>query len=133
MRICTFASVLLLALAAVAMNDAVAAVAASLPVPKPETVVTRHTAQIAGHKIHYTAVAGTILLRNNKDEPTASVFYIAYIAQGLGSTAMRPITFAYNGGPGSSSALIQGWARSAHGCHGQRRPDRSAAVRYRRQ
>lgn len=53
----------------------------------------------------YTATAGTILLRNDKDEPTASVFYIAFTAD-HGSLSQRPLTFAYNGGPGGSSALI---------------------------
>ncbi len=80
--------------------------AASTPVPKERTVSTQHVAHIDGRDIHYTATAGTIELRNAKDEATASVFYVAYVADGLGPTEKRPITFAYNGGPGGSSALI---------------------------
>lgn len=83
-----------------------AAQASALPVPAARTVLTHHVARIGGRDIHYTATAGTIILRNAKDEPTASVFYVAYVADGLGPSAQRPITFAYNGGPGGSSALV---------------------------
>ncbi len=77
-----------------------------LPIPKERTVVTDHAATIGGALVHYKAIAGTILLRDAHDEPTASVFYHAYVATGLGPTARRPITFSYNGGPGGSSALV---------------------------
>jgi carboxypeptidase C (cathepsin A) len=80
--------------------------ASPLPVPKPQTVVTHHTARIGNRTLAYTATAGTIQLTNAKDEPTANVFYVAYTAGGAGPTVQRPITFAYNGGPGGSSALI---------------------------
>ncbi len=70
------------------------------------TVVTHHSARIGGRLIAYTATAGTILLTNEKDQPAASVFYVAYTADGLGVKAARPITFAYNGGPGGSSAPL---------------------------
>ncbi len=78
----------------------------SLPIPKERTVVTAHAARIGGTLVRYKAIAGTILLRDAHDEATASVFYHAYIATGLGPTAHRPITFSYNGGPGGSSALV---------------------------
>jgi carboxypeptidase C (cathepsin A) len=79
---------------------------APVPVPKTQEAVTHHSARIGGREIRYTATAATILLRNDKDEPTASVFYVAYTAEGLGPSDRRPVTFAYNGGPGGSSALI---------------------------
>ena len=77
-----------------------------IAIPKERTVVTDHAATIGGSVVRYKAVAGTILLRDAHDEPTASVFYHAYIATGLGASARRPITFSYNGGPGGSSALV---------------------------
>jgi carboxypeptidase C (cathepsin A) len=77
-----------------------------LAVPKPQTFVTHHKARIGNRTMAYTATAGTILLTDTKDEPTASVFYVAYTAEGMGPTSRRPVTFAYNGGPGGSSALI---------------------------
>ncbi len=79
---------------------------APLAVPHVPTAITHHTAHIGGREIRYTATAGTILLQNDKDEPNASVFYVAYAADGLGPRDRRPITFSYNGGPGGSSALV---------------------------
>ncbi len=98
-------------IAARAADDAAspepAAPAAVLPIPAETSAVTEHTASIGGKEIRYTATAGTLLLTNAKDQPTASVFYRAYVADGLGPHGRRPITFAYNGGPGGSSALIE--------------------------
>jgi carboxypeptidase C (cathepsin A) len=74
--------------------------------PRERTVSTEHTAVINGKTVAYVATAGTIFLRDDKDEATASVFYHAYVATGLGPTSRRPITFSYNGGPGGSSALV---------------------------
>ena len=78
------------------------------PAEKPEAqaVSTHHTVEIAGKNVSYTATAGTLILHNEKDEPTAKVFYIAYTKDGVSDPASRPITFAYNGGPGGSSSLV---------------------------
>ena len=74
----------------------------ALPIPKERTVVTHHTVRVGGNALAYDATAGTMLLRNEKDEPTASVFYTAYTVRG----AHRPVTFLFNGGPGSSSMWL---------------------------
>lgn len=83
---------------------------------KPKTVaakakeresVTHHQVVIDGRTISYTATAGTIILRDAKHEPTASIFFIAYTEDGVPDPARRPITFTYNGGPGSSSVWLQ--------------------------
>lgn len=76
------------------------------PIPGQHNVVTHHVARIGGKEIAYNAIAGTLLLYDAKDNPTASVFYHAYVAEGLGPAARRPITFSYNGGPGSASAYV---------------------------
>ncbi len=65
--------------------------------------VTQHSVAVDGRTIQYTARAGTITLRNERDQPTARVFYTAYTAQGRG----RPVTFLYNGGPGSSTMWLR--------------------------
>lgn len=66
--------------------------------------VTKHTARINGRELNYTAVAGTLTLRDDDGKPSASMFYVAYL---LGSgDARRPVTFFYNGGPGSSSLWL---------------------------
>lgn len=79
--------------------------------PAPATsvpaAVTHHVARIGSRTFRYTATAATIVLTNAKDEPTASVFYVAYVADDAGPVERRPMTFAYNGGPGASSAFIQ--------------------------
>ncbi len=75
-------------------------------VPKPEQWITRHSLTIGGAAIDYTATAGTLIVRNGKDEPYASIGYVAYTKNGVADPARRPLTFAYNGGPGSSSVWL---------------------------
>ena len=67
---------------------------------------TKHSLTIGGQKVDYTATAGTVFLRDNKNEPTASIFYIAYTRDGVEDRAQRPVTFSFNGGPGSSSVWL---------------------------
>jgi carboxypeptidase C (cathepsin A) len=75
-------------------------------IPKPETSVTKHTIKIDGRIINYTATAGTMLLRNDKDEPIALFGFTDYTKDGEADMTKRPLTFAYNGGPGSSSVWL---------------------------
>jgi carboxypeptidase C (cathepsin A) len=95
-----------LALSVAPASAAPDASATAAPLPVVPAAVTHHTARIGGREIAYTATAGTIVLTNAKNEPAASVFYVAYVADGLGPAGRRPVTFAYNGGPGGSSALV---------------------------
>jgi len=74
--------------------------------PEEKPVSSKHTATIGGQKIEYTATAGTILLRDDEDKPTASIFYIAYTRDGDADHSARPITFSFNGGPGASSVWM---------------------------
>ncbi|HTL55445.1 MAG TPA: hypothetical protein VL361_07180 [Candidatus Limnocylindrales bacterium] len=73
--------------------------------PEEKLVQTEHTVTINGQDLKYKATAGTILLRDEEDKPTASIFYIAYTRQDAPSSA-RPVTFSFNGGPGSSSVWM---------------------------
>lgn len=61
---------------------------------------------VNGKTIAYTAIPGTLTIRNDDGEPVASMFYVAYIADRAKGAPQRPITFAYNGGPGSSSMWL---------------------------
>ena len=79
-----------------------AAPAKEAPVPKEDKSVSKHSVTVAGKSIAYDATAGTLLIKNDKDEPVASVFYVAYTT---GDTH-RPVTFIFNGGPGSSSMWL---------------------------
>jgi carboxypeptidase C (cathepsin A) len=73
---------------------------------KPEASATDHTVRIGDQSVAYTATAGTLVLRDEKDVPIARMGYIAYTRKGVGDPSRRPITFAYNGGPGSSSIWL---------------------------
>lgn len=80
----------------------------SRPGPHPEEVhvVTHHSAMIGGRRIDYDATVGDIILRDTADQATAEVYYIAYTERGVNDKTRRPIMFAYNGGPGSSSVWV---------------------------
>ncbi len=69
-------------------------------------VESKHQVLINGQAIAYTARAGTIALRDAEDKPTASIFYIAYTRSDATNLAERPLTFSFNGGPGSSSVWL---------------------------
>ena len=75
----------------------------STAVPAEVKSVTHHSITIGGKAISYTAAAGALILRNEKDEPIALFGYTAYTKDGESDVSKRPVTFAYNGGPGSSS------------------------------
>jgi len=70
------------------------------------TVITDHTVTINGRSVRYYTTAGTILLKNEKDIPEASIFFIAYTKKGVEDVSKRPLTFSFNGGPGSSSVWL---------------------------
>jgi carboxypeptidase C (cathepsin A) len=74
--------------------------------PKEKSSVTEHTIQLDGQTIPYKATAGTILLKNEKGEPDASVFYVAYTRSDVKDLSRRPVAFLYNGGPGSSTVWL---------------------------
>jgi len=84
------------------------------PEPKDELVVTQHTATVAGQTIPYTVTCGRIVLKEESEgqgesegeKPKASIFFIAYTRDGVEDLSRRPITFSFNGGPGSSSVWL---------------------------
>ena len=72
--------------------------------PKEEQISTQHVLNVNGEAIAYTAVAGTMVLKAEDGTiPKASVFFIAYTRDRVEDPSKRPITFSFNGGPGSSS------------------------------
>lgn len=76
------------------------------PPPKEESSVTDHALKIGSQMIPYKATAGTILIKNDKDEPDALIYYTAYTRSDAKDAGQRPIAFLYNGGPGSSSLWL---------------------------
>ncbi|HEY0395522.1 MAG TPA: hypothetical protein VGD01_13575 [Candidatus Elarobacter sp.] len=75
------------------------------PLPNVHDSVTHRTITVGGRRIAYTARAGSILLKNDDNEPTASMFYVAYTADHAPGRT-RPVTFFWNGGPGSSTIWL---------------------------
>ncbi len=73
---------------------------------KEETFVSDHTITINGQAIAYKATASTTILKDDKGEPTASMFSTAYTKSDVKNASQRPIAFVYNGGPGSSSVWL---------------------------
>ena len=72
----------------------------------PADAVTDKTITPGGRTLAYTATAGTLALYDQSGERSAAVFYTAYVAQGRRTRATRPVTFAFNGGPGAASAYL---------------------------
>jgi carboxypeptidase C (cathepsin A) len=75
--------------------------------PVDEQLVSSHrTASVDGRTLKYSATAGTLTIRDNSGKPTQSMFYTADTLDGVPG-ARRPITFFYNGGPGSASLWLR--------------------------
>src|ERR1035438_6940037 len=70
------------------------------------TSTTKHQITINGKTIPYTATAGTLVLKKEDGKPWASMFYVAYARDDTPDPSKRPLTFCFNGGPGSSSVWL---------------------------
>jgi len=89
---------------------------------KPEKLVvtdhlveSKHKIKIDGNEIEYTVITGTMVLREETpdrekefegEKPTAEFFFVAYSKDGINDPARRPLTFSFNGGPGSASVWL---------------------------
>lgn len=78
--------------------------------PEDNLSVTHHSVTINGKELNYTATTGTLVLKEETDKegekPKASIFFIAYTLDDVEDTSKRPVTFSFNGGPGSSSVWL---------------------------
>jgi len=68
--------------------------------------VSHHEIRIGGKTLGYTATAAQMPLKSASGETEAHIFYIAYTLDGTADSANRPLTFAFNGGPGSASIWV---------------------------
>lgn len=101
---------------------------------EPPPIVTSHTITVSGKTLKYHATAGYIVLKEEEGKPLvkgpehkpaqeekkedepgktkdglkpkAKVFFVAYTLDDVGDPSSRPVTFAFNGGPGSSSVWL---------------------------
>lgn len=68
--------------------------------------VTQHRVMVNGRAIAYTATTGFMDIKKEDGTVTAKMFYIAYIRDDVRDKSVRPVTFSFNGGPGSSSVWL---------------------------
>ena len=76
------------------------------PIPKETNSTTDHDLSLEGKTLRYSATAGTLLIDGDDEKPYGSVFYVAYTLRGVADVRTRPVTFLYNGGPGSASVWL---------------------------
>ncbi len=88
------------------------------PTPQDQVVESKHSIVLGGVEIAYTVTAGTIVLKEESEKggeqagesegekPKAAVFFIAYTREDVPDKSSRPLTFSFNGGPGSSSVWL---------------------------
>ncbi|MEZ0386159.1 MAG: S10 family peptidase, partial [Verrucomicrobium sp.] len=74
--------------------------------PAPKLVSTQHNLVINGTPVAYTATAGMMPLKDAEGKTTAEIFFMAYTKDGVSDLTKRPLTFSFNGGPGSSSVWM---------------------------
>jgi carboxypeptidase C (cathepsin A) len=86
--------------------------------PRDQIVEVQHTVTIGGQEISYTVTTGTLVLKEEAEKkgekegesegekPKASLFFVAYTRNDIADKAQRPVTFSFNGGPGSSSVWL---------------------------
>ena len=69
-------------------------------------VVTKHSITVQGKTLNYTATVAQMPLKDAAGETEAHIFYMAYTLDGVADQAKRPLTFCFNGGPGSASMWV---------------------------
>lgn len=73
---------------------------------KDDLSQTSHTLKINDQTIDYLATAGHYIIKDPQGKPEASIFFVAYTKKNVVDLATRPVTFCFNGGPGSSSVWL---------------------------
>ncbi len=88
------------------------------PKPQDQISVTQHSLTLNGQTLRYTVTTGTIVLKEEAEKkgdkageaegekPKATIFFIAYTRDDVEDRAARPVTFSFNGGPGSASVWL---------------------------
>lgn len=81
--------------------------------PEEKPSITHHTMTLNGKTLAYTATAGRLPIKNQQGHTEAEMFYVAYTLDN--AHGKRPLTFAFNGGPGAASVWLH------MGCLGPKR------------
>ena len=75
-------------------------------IPDAQVFTSDHSLRLGNRTVKYKTIASETYLRDAKDEPTAAIFSVSYIDTATTSPAARPVTFVFNGGPGSASLWL---------------------------
>ena len=78
----------------------------SASIPAPKEFISTHQGRFNGQRVSYTARAGDTYLRNKQGKPVATIFNYAYTKDDVEDPSKRPVTFIFNGGPGSPSMWL---------------------------
>jgi carboxypeptidase C (cathepsin A) len=76
------------------------------PTPEEPPVVTKHEIRSGGTTLKYTATAGMMPIKNRDGETEARIFFMSYVLDRPEGARSRPLTFSFNGGPGSASVWL---------------------------
>jgi carboxypeptidase C (cathepsin A) len=71
--------------------------------PAETSSVTHHSIKMGSETVNYTATAANYIIKDDNGNAKASMFYTSYVKEGVTDPTRRPISFVYNGGPGSGS------------------------------
>ena len=88
-----------------AVQEKVDKAAKAAPAPGPPSI-SQHTVSIDGKPVTYSATVGEMIVNKPNEEPGAYMFFVAYTRNDIKDKSKRPLTFAFNGGPGSSSVWL---------------------------
>lgn len=76
------------------------------PIPKRMSFISKHNISNGGKTINYTATAEETYLKNKDGEAVASIWSVSYTQNDVTNESERPVTFVFNGGPGSASVWL---------------------------
>lgn len=74
------------------------------PPPEEKSSVTKGSVRINGQEIKYAATAATYVIKADDGTPKATFFFVGYTKDDVADKSKRPVSFIYNGGPGSASS-----------------------------
>lgn len=71
-----------------------------------QLTIADHEIVIDGQPLHYRTTTGTIVMKTEEGKAKSTIFFIAYTKRDVEEVGSRPLTFSFNGGPGSSSVWL---------------------------
>jgi len=95
-----------LALSAQGTGEMAAAAPPAKDASAPKSFVTHHSIEVGGERLAYRAEAAETVIKDDDGAPEASIFTIAYVLEGDHDPGQRPVSFFFNGGPGSTAVWL---------------------------